>query len=50
MRSSRVYELIYTLKNLYNNFILPLDIYLRENDVLLHFWSGFWYYLQVYLI
>ena len=30
MRSSRVYEPIYTVKNMYNDFIMLQDFFLRE--------------------
>ena len=46
MRSSRVYEYIYALKNLYNDFIIVQDLFLRIKKVCLRFLSGFWYYLQ----
>ena len=37
MRSSRVYEPIYTVKNLYNDFKILQDVSLRGKYVCLHF-------------
>ena len=42
MHSSRVYEPIYTVKNLYYDFIILKDVFL-----LFTYLRGFWYYLQV---
>jgi len=46
MHSSRVYEPIYTVKNLYNDFIILQEFLLRENYICLRFLRGIWYYLQ----
>jgi len=41
MRPSRVYEPIYTVKKLYNDFIIK-DFFLRENTFVLSFISESW--------
>jgi len=41
MRSSRVYEPIYTVKNLYNDLIILHDVFLTWNLYVLHFYVDF---------
>ena len=44
--TSRVYEPIYTVKNLYDDFIILQYFFPRVNYVFFTFLSGIWYYLQ----
>ena len=51
MRSSRVYEPIYTVNNLYNDFIILQGSFLTwKLCFLFTFLRGTWYYLQVTII
>jgi len=43
MHTSRVYEPVYTFKNLYNDFIILQDVFFT-------FLLGIWYYFQVTII
>ena len=50
MRSSRVYELIYTVKNLYNVFLNNTTYFSCVKICFICCFSGIWYYIQVIAI
>ena len=50
MHSSRVYEPIYTVKNMFNDFIILQDVFLTWKVYFLYILCGIWYYFQVTII
>ena len=50
MGSGRVYEPIYTVNNLYNDFIILQDVFLTWKVSFFYILCGIWYYFQVTII